>query len=100
MIKRIYATRLLGISDDDLRRLEADEYERALIELARIAEDMALNSMRWCVKPRRPESEYCAGGCSPNCAASRRSSASARRKRGRSTRRLRNHAYEDRETQT
>ncbi|MCH8815963.1 MAG: hypothetical protein IH957_12900 [Chloroflexi bacterium] len=42
MIERIYATRLLGVSNDDIRRLEADEYERAMIELARIAEENGL----------------------------------------------------------
>ncbi len=42
MIERIYATRLLGVSNDDIRRLEADEYERAMIELARIAEEHGL----------------------------------------------------------
>ena len=39
MTKRIYATNLMGISDDDVRRLEAAEYERALIEIGRIAEE-------------------------------------------------------------
>lgn len=39
MIQRIYATKLMGISDDDLRRLEVAEQERALIEAERIAEE-------------------------------------------------------------
>ena len=42
MIKRIYATKLLGISDDDVRRLEAAEYERALIEIRRIADEYGI----------------------------------------------------------
>ncbi len=40
MIKRIYATKLMGISDADLRRLEIAEQERAtLIQAERIAEE-------------------------------------------------------------
>ena len=40
MIQRTYATKLMGISDDDLRRLEIVEQERAaLIEAERIAEE-------------------------------------------------------------
>ncbi len=39
MIRRIYATKLMGISDDDLGRLEAAEQERVLIEAERIAEE-------------------------------------------------------------
>ena len=39
MIKRIYATKLMGISDDDVRRLETAEHERTLIELACFAEE-------------------------------------------------------------
>ena len=36
MVKRIYATKLMGISDDDVRRLEVAEYERALIEVDQV----------------------------------------------------------------
>ena len=40
MIKRIYATKLMGISDADLRWLEIAEQERAtLIQAERIAEE-------------------------------------------------------------
>ena len=42
MIKRIYATKLMGISDDDVRRLEVAEYERALIEVERIADEYGI----------------------------------------------------------
>ena len=43
MIKRIYATKLMGISDADLRRLEAGERERAvLIQMERIAEEQGI----------------------------------------------------------
>ena len=42
MIKRIYATNLMGISDDNVRRLEAAEYERALIEIRRIADEYGI----------------------------------------------------------
>ena len=42
MIKRIYAAKLLGISDDNVRRLEAAEYERALIEIRRIADEYGI----------------------------------------------------------
>ena len=42
MIKRIYATKLMGISDDDVRRLEAAEHERALIEIGRIADEYGI----------------------------------------------------------
>ena len=42
MVKRIYATKLMGISDDDVRRLEVAEYERALIEVERIADEYGI----------------------------------------------------------
>ena len=42
MVKRIYATKLMGISDDDVRRLEVAEYERALIEIGRIADEYVI----------------------------------------------------------
>ena len=43
MIKRIYATRLMGISDADRRRLETDEQKRAtLIQAERFAEEHGL----------------------------------------------------------
>ena len=43
MIKRIYATKLMGISDADLRRLEVSERERdARIQAERIAEENGL----------------------------------------------------------
>ncbi len=42
MIKRIYATKLMGISDADLRRLEAGEHERALSEVERIADEYGI----------------------------------------------------------
>ena len=39
MIRRIYAARLMGISDSEGRRLEAAEQERVLIEAERIAKE-------------------------------------------------------------
>ncbi len=42
MIKRIYATRLMGISDADRGRLEAGDQERVLIEAERIAEEYGI----------------------------------------------------------
>ncbi len=43
MIRRIYATKLMGISDADLRRLEVSEQERAaLIAAERIAEEQGI----------------------------------------------------------
>jgi len=37
MIKRIYATKLIGMSDEDVRLLEATERERAALQAKRIA---------------------------------------------------------------
>ena len=42
MVKRIHATRLMGISDDDIKRFEVAEHERAPIEAERIAEENGL----------------------------------------------------------
>ena len=43
MVKRIHATRFMGISDDDVRRLEVAEQERAAVSQAeRFAEEHGL----------------------------------------------------------